>query len=283
MFSSSDEEEEGAINEPLEVTNDFDRQQQLFQAARRKPGGSESTPVDQGASINPGGYWPPEESFGADLFLAELKAPRGLIGDHTSKGAYERALVQKEQLFTYNVVRASHAAPDPSEELHDLSSQQPLGSLPGAVQSSPMSSRSGHNPSTSQGASAYNAAAAPGVRAPHGSGPLRSGQGGAEVPSYEYEYQVPPGSHSRPSAPPAGPTQGPEAGNQGGLARLAGRLDQLLREVSDLDERVDRRAFSSDLDEAFRMTRRVEGLQSRRQPHAYGLYPAYSAYSGYPL
>ncbi|ETL96935.1 hypothetical protein L917_05702, partial [Phytophthora nicotianae] len=85
---------------------DLDRQQELFQAARQKPGGSEATPVSQGSSINPKGYWPPEESFGADLFLSELKAPRGLIGGHTSKSAYERALVQKEPLFADNMEAA---------------------------------------------------------------------------------------------------------------------------------------------------------------------------------
>ncbi|ETM43770.1 hypothetical protein L914_10876 [Phytophthora nicotianae] len=100
---TSDEEEESAFDEPREITNDLDRQQELFQAARQKPGGSEATRVGQGASIKQRGYWPPEVSFGADLFLAELKAPRGLIGDHTSKGACEGALVQKEPLFTDNV------------------------------------------------------------------------------------------------------------------------------------------------------------------------------------
>ncbi|ETM03262.1 hypothetical protein L917_00492, partial [Phytophthora nicotianae] len=92
MFDSLDEEEEGAINEPREITNDLDRQQELSQAARQKPGSLEARPVGQEASINQKGYWPPEESFGADLFLAELKAPRGLTGGHTYKGAYERAL-----------------------------------------------------------------------------------------------------------------------------------------------------------------------------------------------
>ncbi|ETK70916.1 hypothetical protein L915_21755 [Phytophthora nicotianae] len=188
-------------------------------------------------------------------------------------------------------------------------SRQSLGSLPGAVQSAPTSSRSGHNPSTSQGASACREDAAPGAR---GSGSLRSGRGGAEVPSYEYEYQGPPGSHSRPSAPPAGPSQGPEvdslrqrvlvreialglgtgddaaaqAGNQGALARIAEYLDPLQREVSGLHGREDRRAFSSDLDGAFGQIRRVGSLQprpepplARSQPYAYGAYPVYSAYA----
>ncbi|ETK88022.1 hypothetical protein L915_07654 [Phytophthora nicotianae] len=39
MFDSSDEEEEGAIAEPQEITNGIYRQQDLFQAAQRKPGG----------------------------------------------------------------------------------------------------------------------------------------------------------------------------------------------------------------------------------------------------
>ncbi|ETK95439.1 hypothetical protein L915_01630, partial [Phytophthora nicotianae] len=94
MFDALDEEEEGTIDGPRQITNALDRQQELFQAARRNPGGSEATPVGQGPSINPRGYWPPEESFGAELFLAELKAPRGLIECPTSKDAYERALGQ---------------------------------------------------------------------------------------------------------------------------------------------------------------------------------------------
>ncbi|ETL45593.1 hypothetical protein L916_04347, partial [Phytophthora nicotianae] len=64
-------------------------------------------------------------------------------------------------------------------------SRQSSGSQPEAVQSAFISSRSGHNPFTSQGAGTYRKAAAPGVPAPRGSGPLCSGRGGAEVPSYE--------------------------------------------------------------------------------------------------
>ncbi|KAF4037396.1 hypothetical protein GN244_ATG10625 [Phytophthora infestans] len=88
-----EEEEEGAIAEPGEVSNDLDQQQEEFQAAQRVCGGSVVAPVSQGAAINSRGYWPPEESFGADLFLELLVAPRGLVGDYTSRGIYERALV----------------------------------------------------------------------------------------------------------------------------------------------------------------------------------------------
>ncbi|ETK70652.1 hypothetical protein L915_22021, partial [Phytophthora nicotianae] len=41
IFDSSDKEEEGAIDVPREVTNDLDRQQELFQAVRQKPGGGD--------------------------------------------------------------------------------------------------------------------------------------------------------------------------------------------------------------------------------------------------
>ncbi|ETL45781.1 hypothetical protein L916_04190 [Phytophthora nicotianae] len=148
-----------------------------------------------------------------------------------------------------------------------------------------MNSRSGHNPSTSQGAGAYCEAAAPGVPASRGSGPLRSGQGGAEGPEVDRLRQrvlvldIALGLET-------GGDATAQAGNQGVLARLSGRLGQLKREVSDLHERVDRQAFSFDLDEAFRQIRRVESLQprpepplARSEPYAHGTYPAYSAYA----
>ncbi|KAG3174284.1 hypothetical protein PC128_g18086 [Phytophthora cactorum] len=67
---SDEEEEEGAVNDPQEVSNDLYRQQEDFQAAQR------------------------------------LVAPRGLIEGHTSKGAYERTLVQRNPLLTENIEAA---------------------------------------------------------------------------------------------------------------------------------------------------------------------------------
>ncbi|KAI9982501.1 hypothetical protein PInf_008457 [Phytophthora infestans] len=104
LFDSSDEEnekkeEEGAISESRETTNDLDQQQEDFQATQRVRGSLVVAPVSQGAAINSRGYWPPEESSGSDLFLELLVAPRGLVGGQTSRGVYERTLVQKEQLF----------------------------------------------------------------------------------------------------------------------------------------------------------------------------------------
>ncbi|KAI9985825.1 hypothetical protein PInf_024598 [Phytophthora infestans] len=181
--------------------------------------------------------------------------------------------------------------------------RQPSGSQSGAVQSAPTNSRGGHNPSKSRGAVAYRDAVAPGGSAPRGNGPLHSGQAEADVPLYEYEYSAPPERHARMSASPAGPTQGPEVDRLRqcvlvleialslGLTwmlPLRPEMDLLKREVASLHLRVDRRASSSDLDEAFRMIRRIEALLPRPDPpaahsqtYACGAYPAYSAYSAY--
>ncbi|KAG4062049.1 hypothetical protein PC123_g3073 [Phytophthora cactorum] len=82
---SDEEEEEGAVNEPQEISNDLDRQQEDFQAAQREVRHTRE------------GIGPPEPSSGA---------PRGRIGGHTSKGAYERTLAQRNPLFTENIEAA---------------------------------------------------------------------------------------------------------------------------------------------------------------------------------
>ncbi|KAG3236711.1 hypothetical protein PI124_g18286 [Phytophthora idaei] len=101
---SDEEEEEGAVNEPQEISNDLDRQQQVLQAAHRvrgrpttgsHPPGHDGSPARERGALDPRGYWPPEPSSGAEPYLEQLVAPRGLIGEHTSKGAYERTLVQR--------------------------------------------------------------------------------------------------------------------------------------------------------------------------------------------
>ncbi|KAG2881664.1 hypothetical protein PC119_g26081 [Phytophthora cactorum] len=93
---SDEEEEEGAVNDPQEISNDLDWQQEEFQAAqrvRRRPTtgshspGHDGSPAREGGAPHPRGYWPPEPSSGAELYLEQLVAPRGLIGGHTSKGA----------------------------------------------------------------------------------------------------------------------------------------------------------------------------------------------------
>ncbi|KAG3124887.1 hypothetical protein PI124_g22387 [Phytophthora idaei] len=112
---SEEEEKEGAVNEPQEISNDLDRQQEDLQAAQRVRGrlttgshspGHDGSPAREGGALNPRGYWPPEHSSGAELYLEQLVAPRGLIGGHTSKGAYERTLVQRNPLHAENIEAA---------------------------------------------------------------------------------------------------------------------------------------------------------------------------------
>ncbi|KAG3083270.1 hypothetical protein PI124_g18493 [Phytophthora idaei] len=112
---SDEEEEEGAVNEPQDISNDLNRQQEDFQAAQRVRGhpttgyhspGHDGSPAREGGAPHPREYWSPEPSSGAELYLEQLVAPRGLIGGHTSKGACERTLVQRNPLFTENIEAA---------------------------------------------------------------------------------------------------------------------------------------------------------------------------------
>ncbi|POM59669.1 ABC Superfamily [Phytophthora palmivora] len=100
LFDSSDEEEEeGAVTEPQEI-NDLDVQQERYQAAQLQGAPAPPTPVYSR------GYYPPDAGSGSPMFLEHLKAPRGLNHGRTSRGAYERVLVQDEPLFVNNIEAA---------------------------------------------------------------------------------------------------------------------------------------------------------------------------------
>ncbi|KAG2963613.1 hypothetical protein PC119_g25459 [Phytophthora cactorum] len=117
--SRSPRQEKGAVTEPLEISNNLDRQQEDFQAVQRGRGrpttGSHSPGHDgsEGGALHPRGYWLPEPSSGAEFYLEQLVAPRGLIGGHASKGTYERTLVQRNPLFTENIEAARCVFPAP--------------------------------------------------------------------------------------------------------------------------------------------------------------------------
>ncbi|KAG2887988.1 hypothetical protein PC129_g16564 [Phytophthora cactorum] len=81
---SDEEEEEGAVTEPQEISNDLDRHQD-FQAAERVRGRSTT----------------------ARLFAKEERHTREGIGlQSLAPGAYERTLVQRNPLFTENIEAA---------------------------------------------------------------------------------------------------------------------------------------------------------------------------------
>ncbi|POM73333.1 ATP-binding cassette (ABC) Superfamily [Phytophthora palmivora] len=102
LFDSSDEEEEeGAVSKPREISNDLDEQQERYQAAQLQ-----GTPVPP-TPVYPRGYYPPDAGSGSPMFLEHLKDPRGLIHERTSRGAYERASVQDEPLFVNDIEAAS--------------------------------------------------------------------------------------------------------------------------------------------------------------------------------
>ncbi|POM67705.1 ABC Superfamily [Phytophthora palmivora] len=117
LFDPSDEDEdEGAVSEPQEISNDLDVQQGRYHAAQLQGAPAPPTPV------YPYGYYPPDAGSGSPMFLEHLKAPRGLNRGRTSRGAYERALVQDEPLFVNDieaarcVLLAPH--PNPSQGIH---------------------------------------------------------------------------------------------------------------------------------------------------------------------
>ncbi|POM58221.1 LOW QUALITY PROTEIN: ATP-binding cassette (ABC) Superfamily, partial [Phytophthora palmivora] len=101
LFDSSDEEEEeGAVSEPQEISNDLDEQQERYQAAQLQGAPAPPTPV------YPRGYYPPDAGSGSPMFLEHLKTPCGLNHGRTSRGTYERALVQDEPLFVNDIEAA---------------------------------------------------------------------------------------------------------------------------------------------------------------------------------
>ncbi|EGZ11583.1 hypothetical protein PHYSODRAFT_336104 [Phytophthora sojae] len=109
FIDSESEDEEGAVHEPKELSNNLDEQQQQYHAASsgayaRQPTATTAIESSSGGDATfPQGYFPPEPGTGAPALLEKLSAPRGLIGGYTSRGSYERALVEKEPLFLGDV------------------------------------------------------------------------------------------------------------------------------------------------------------------------------------
>ncbi|POM79962.1 Hypothetical protein PHPALM_2258, partial [Phytophthora palmivora] len=125
----------GAVSEPQEISNDLDKQQERYQAAQLQ-----GTPVPP-TPVYPHGYYPPDVGSGSPMFLDHLKAPRGLNHGCTSRGAYERALVQGS-VNTGTVHRKAAKKPRTTyaPAVADPKSQQPSGSQPGAGLPAPTSS-----------------------------------------------------------------------------------------------------------------------------------------------
>ncbi|POM70009.1 ATP-binding cassette (ABC) Superfamily, partial [Phytophthora palmivora] len=67
--------------------------------------GLSPTPVPP-TPVYPREYYPPDAGSGSPMILEHFKAPRGLNHGRTSRGAYERALVQGEPLFVNDIEAA---------------------------------------------------------------------------------------------------------------------------------------------------------------------------------
>ncbi|GMF61006.1 unnamed protein product [Phytophthora fragariaefolia] len=112
--SSDGDEEEGAVPEPQEISNNPDGQKERYHVAQLQssnlPSAQASVPVQStqtaGGKAYPRGYYPPDEGTGAASFLETLQDPRGLVGGYTSRGAFERKLVMNESLFQVNIESA---------------------------------------------------------------------------------------------------------------------------------------------------------------------------------
>ncbi|POM68213.1 ATP-binding cassette (ABC) Superfamily [Phytophthora palmivora] len=91
--SSDEAEEEGAVTEPQEISNDLDVQQECYQAAQLQ-GASEVSSSAPPTPVYPRGYYP--QDAGSEPLV------NSTIG-RASRGACKRALVQDAPLFVNDI------------------------------------------------------------------------------------------------------------------------------------------------------------------------------------
>ncbi|EGZ24347.1 hypothetical protein PHYSODRAFT_325470 [Phytophthora sojae] len=98
FIDSESEDEEGAVHEPKELSNNLDEQQQQYHAASSGAYARQPTATTAIESSSGGdatylqGYFPPEPGTGAPALLEKLSAPRGLIGGYTSRAPHKLTL-----------------------------------------------------------------------------------------------------------------------------------------------------------------------------------------------
>ncbi|KAG6616291.1 ATP-binding cassette (ABC) Superfamily [Phytophthora cinnamomi] len=110
LFDDS-ESEEGAVDESREVSNDLDEQQAQYYSAgsaahagqATAPATATADPLSGGGAARPKGYYPPDDGTGSLQLLKKLTPPRGVVSGYTSRGAYERALVETSPLFVSDI------------------------------------------------------------------------------------------------------------------------------------------------------------------------------------
>ncbi|POM81149.1 Hypothetical protein PHPALM_922 [Phytophthora palmivora] len=216
LFDSESEEaeEEEAIAEPHEISNGFDEQQECYQAAHLQGATEVSTPAPptpkftslKKKSEDRGRLFPVWGTLG---YNPRTRRPR--LNQKTCSGdVQELKELREDRLLSYVLdqrdLRIEFAHLVAKQQLHSVmeglrqqskasahderGSQQPSGSQPGAGLPAPTSSVTRGNLATSQAAGTSQSADALGRPAPHGSGTLRSDQGGQERPSHALEYEA---------------------------------------------------------------------------------------------
>ncbi|KAJ8572040.1 hypothetical protein ON010_g4794 [Phytophthora cinnamomi] len=113
LFDDSDSEE-GAVDDPCKVSNDLEEEQAQYSSAGSAARAGQATvsatatvcPLSSGGATRPKGYYPSEDGTDAIQLLKKLTPPRGLVSGYTSRGAYERALVETETLLVGDIEAA---------------------------------------------------------------------------------------------------------------------------------------------------------------------------------
>ncbi|POM67604.1 ATP-binding cassette (ABC) Superfamily, partial [Phytophthora palmivora] len=187
LFDSSDEEEEeGAVSEPREISNDLDEQQERYQAAQLQ-----GTPVPP-TPVYPRGYYPPDAGcvlltphrIPLKEFTSLRKKPEDRGGlfpvwgypwrqlHSVMEGLRQQSKSSAQDERGYGSVNPGTVHRKASKKPRTTYAPAPSGSQPGAGLPAPTSSVTKGN------------LAALGRPAPHGSGARRSDQGGQEELSH---------------------------------------------------------------------------------------------------
>ncbi|KAG6617885.1 ATP-binding cassette (ABC) Superfamily [Phytophthora cinnamomi] len=100
---------------PRDDYRDPEEQQAQYYSAGSAARGRQATapatatvgPLSGRGAARPKGYYPPDDGTGALQLMEEL-TPCGLVSGYTSRGAYERALVETEPLFASDIEDARY-------------------------------------------------------------------------------------------------------------------------------------------------------------------------------
>ncbi|GMF26070.1 unnamed protein product [Phytophthora fragariaefolia] len=272
--SSDDEEGEGAVPEPQEISNDLDGQQERYHAAQLQssnlPSAQASVPVQStqtaGAELALSSVLDQRElriKF-AHLIAKQQLSVRGSACDERGYVAYTKVTlprrVAKKPQTTYEAAVASGHR-----------SRQPSGSQPGAGPPAPTSSVKLGIRATSQGADASYERAAPGEHAPHAVALQQEGMRLFRDRLYAIEIALGLGPGGQATA---------LSGKQGALEDLRAEVQSLRHEIRDLHDRVDCRAAVGEVSTLRQEVYHLRSeLRALRETQSYGYPSSYGSHA----